>query len=274
MERPLDLGFAQSEGSGSSGEQAGAADATGSREQERGACGQKTLQSSSTAQTTLWSGDPSSLPQRRPATPQEPAQAALAQYEDLRQQAMTCKKCPLYPQRTHVVWGEGPLTAKLMLIGEAPGEMEDRTGRPFVGRAGQLLDRILEAAGFSRAEVFITNMVLCRPPSNRVPTEEEVRACAPYLAVKLQVIKPKVVVLLGATATRGILGPAFRITRDRGKLVTRDGIVYVPTFHPAALLRDPAKKRPVWEDFQKVRDMLRLQPAALADGGIHSPAKY
>lgn len=177
--------------------------------------------------------------------------------EGLRQAAETCTACPLARTRHSVVFGEGNEDTDLVFVGEAPGQQEDLQGRPFVGAAGQLLDRILEAAGIVRSEVYITNTVMCRPPGNRVPTPEERSACRPFFDAKLRRIGPKIVVLLGATAAQSILGPDIRITRDRGRIVERDGVQYIPTFHPAALLRDPAKKRPVWQDIQKVRDLYR-----------------
>ena len=175
----------------------------------------------------------------------------------LGRQAAACTACPLAQGRQSVVFGEGDPHARLMLVGEAPGRQEDLQGRPFVGAAGQLLDRILEAVGISRAEVFITNTVMCRPPHNRVPTDEERATCRPYFDRKMALIRPRIVVLLGATAAQQVLGADVRITRDRGRPVERDGVTYVPTFHPAALLRDPEKKRPVWQDMKRVRDLYR-----------------
>lgn len=193
----------------------------------------------------------------------------------LRRQAGACMACPLARERRSVVFGEGDPHARLMFVGEAPGEQEDLQGRPFVGRAGQLLDRILEAAEIDRSEVFITNTVMCRPPGNRVPTDEERATCRPYFERKMALIRPGIVVLLGSTAAQQVLGPELRITRDRGRPVERDGVTYVPTFHPAALLRDPAKKRPVWEDMKRVRDLYRAlapRPEAGAAGPASAPA--
>jgi uracil-DNA glycosylase family 4 len=187
-----------------------------------------------------------------------PARPDLSQ---LRRAALACTRCPLAAGRTQVVWGEGPEDARLMLVGEGPGATEDATGRPFVGAAGQLLDRILDAAGFARQEVYITNTVLCRPPGNRAPTDAEVEACRPYLQARLEVIRPDLVVLLGASAARAVLGPQTRISRDRGRVVDRNGQRFLATFHPAALLRDPSRKRAVWEDFQVARDLVRGRSA-------------
>lgn len=175
----------------------------------------------------------------------------------LMDQIYACKACGLSAGRTNVVPGEGNLHARLMFIGEGPGAQEDLTGRPFVGAAGQLLDRMLAAIGLLREDVYIANVVKCRPPHNRVPTPDEAAACMPYLRAQVALVRPQVIVLLGATPAKAILGEDTRITRDRGKWVERKGVWIMPTFHPAALLRDESKKRPAWEDFQAVRDKLK-----------------
>lgn len=144
-----------------------------------------------------------------------------------------------------------------MLVGEAPGAREDELGRPFVGAAGELLNRILQAAGFKREEIYITNVVKCRPPGNRLPTPDEVQACRPYLENQIKLVNPKIIVCLGALATQALIAPGARITRLRGQWIQKDGIYYLPTFHPAALLRDESKKRPVWEDFKRIRALYR-----------------
>jgi DNA polymerase len=152
-----------------------------------------------------------------------------------------------------VVFGEGDPEAGIILVGEAPGGVEDELGRPFVGPAGQLLDKILLAVGFRREQVYITNTVLCRPPGNRVPSSEEMAACRPWLDRRLAIMKPDIMVCLGASAARAVLGRDLRITRDRGRWQTLGRMKVMPTFHPAALLRDPSKKRAVWEDMKAVR---------------------
>lgn len=177
--------------------------------------------------------------------------------EALLEEAKACRKCDLRMQAKQVVFGEGDYRSGLMFVGEGPGAHEDELGRPFVGAAGQLLDRILEAAGFKREGVYITNVVKCRPPGNRFPTAEEVETCKPFLEAQINIIKPKVVVCLGALATRTLIAPEARITRLRGQWIEKNGIHFLPTYHPAALLRDPAKKRPVWEDFKSLRDYYR-----------------
>lgn len=174
----------------------------------------------------------------------------------LMEQIGGCTACGLCRGRTHVVPGEGDLHARLMLIGEGPGEQEDLQGRPFVGPAGQLLERMLAAIGLAREQVYIANAVKCRPPHNRVPTPEEAAACLPYLRAQVALVRPRVIALLGATAARTVLGDGVRITRDRGRWVERKGVFLLPTYHPAALLRDESKKRPAWEDFKALRDKL------------------
>ncbi len=181
----------------------------------------------------------------------------LVSWPSLTEEITNCQKCRLCAARTHAVPGEGSPHARLMFIGEGPGRDEDLTGRPFVGRAGQLLDKMIAAIGLSREEVYIANVVKCRPPQNRAPEMDEVAACMPYLRAQVGLIRPQVIVLLGSSALGAILGPEHRITRERGAWIERKGVFFMPTFHPAALLRDESKKRPVWEDLKKVRDKLQ-----------------
>lgn len=181
----------------------------------------------------------------------------LVSWPSLTEEITNCQKCRLCAARTHAVPGEGNPHARLMFIGEGPGRDEDLTGRPFVGRAGQLLDKMIAAIGLSREEVYIANVVKCRPPQNRAPEMDEVAACMPYLRAQVGLIRPQVIVLLGSSALGAILGPDHRITRERGAWIERKGVWFMPTFHPAALLRDESKKRPVWEDLKKVRDKLQ-----------------
>jgi uracil-DNA glycosylase family 4 len=178
--------------------------------------------------------------------------------------ARDCARCRLRAGCRQVVFGEGPEDAGLVLIGEGPGANEDEQGRPFCGRAGELLDRILAAAGFRREDVYVSNVVLCRPPGNRTPADDEVAACRPWLERRLELLRPRVVVALGATAVRALVHPKARITQVRGQWHRRGDAWVMPTFHPAALLRDPGKKRPVWEDFQQVRDVYRRLAAPAA----------
>lgn len=173
--------------------------------------------------------------------------------EELRQQVSTCERCNLCRTRNNVVFGEGNPNAGIMLIGEGPGYYEDQQGIPFVGRSGELLDKILGVCGFTRQEhVFIGNIVKCRPPNNRNPHPEERVSCIPYLHKQIELINPSILILLGATALQGLIDPQMRITRCRGQWQQWHGRWVMPTYHPAALLRNPSMKRPAWEDFQKV----------------------
>lgn len=172
--------------------------------------------------------------------------------EELASQASACRLCGLREEATQVVFGEGNPRAHIMLIGEGPGRDEDLKGRPFVGRAGQLLDRILEAAGLDREDVYITNVVKCRPPGNRTPTAEEIRTCLPWLKRQVSLIDPYFILLLGRTPAQALLGADLAISRIRGTWHTWEGYMVMPTFHPAALLRDPSKKGPTWQDVKKL----------------------
>ncbi len=168
-----------------------------------------------------------------------------------------CTKCRLHSTRTNTVPGEGNLSASLMFVGEGPGADEDAKGRPFVGAAGRLLDNIIGAMGMHREDVYIGNVVKCRPPANRLPERDEMENCLPFLERQMKVIDPRVVVLLGSTAYKAIIRDSKEgITKARGQVIEMDGRVYLPTFHPAALLRDPSKKKDVWADMKKVLSLL------------------
>jgi len=171
--------------------------------------------------------------------------------EELENITKGCKKCHLCEKAKQVVFGKGSYNAPVMLVGEAPGADEDEQGIPFVGRAGQLLDKILTSAGIN--DVYITNIAKCRPPENRLPTREEVEACWPYLVRQIELLKPRIIVCLGALATQQLVHPQAKITMVHGKIYTKGGIKIVPTYHPAALLRDPNKKKPCWNDFKVIR---------------------
>lgn len=172
-----------------------------------------------------------------------------------------CTRCGLCEGRTQVVNTHGNSTARLMFVGEAPGADEDAQGKPFVGRAGQLLTKMIEAMGMKREEVIIGNVNRCRPPGNRQPTLEEAAICRPFLFREIATIKPNVIVVMGNTALRNLLEVREGITRVRGKFQDFRGIKVMPTFHPAYLLRDPSKKRETWEDLKMVRDYLESLPA-------------
>jgi len=173
-----------------------------------------------------------------------------------------CTLCGLCKTRNRTVPGQGSSRPELIFVGEGPGADEDAQGLAFVGRAGQLLTKIIEAMGLSRDEVWIGNIVKCRPPNNRVPTPEEMNACLPYLREQIALLQPKVMVCLGATAVKGLLDPQAQISKVRGTWMTFEGIDVMPTFHPAYLLRNPPAKREVWEDMKSVLQRLgRAAPA-------------
>ncbi len=169
----------------------------------------------------------------------------------------SCTKCGLCRTRTHAVPGEGSLNAVVMFVGEGPGHDEDLQGRPFVGPAGQLLDRMIGAIGLSRSDVYIANVVKCRPPNNRNPEPEEAEACLPYLRAQFSAIRPKIIVCLGAVSSRHLISSEIRITRDRGKWFRKGSTWFLPTYHPAALLRDESKKRAAWKDMQMLSEKIR-----------------
>lgn len=177
-------------------------------------------------------------------------------FEQIHAEIGNCTRCPLHLERTHVVHTEGNRKARLMFVGEAPGADEDAQARPFVGRAGQLLTKIIEAIGLKREEVLIGNVNRCRPPQNRAPMPDEAATCKPFLEREIAVAQPEVIVVLGNTALRNLLDTREGITRARGRFHDYKGIKVMPTFHPAYLLRDPSKKRETWEDLKKVRDYL------------------
>ena len=176
--------------------------------------------------------------------------------DEIRSDLGECTRCMLHAGRTTLVFGVGNPDADLVFVGEAPGRDEDLQGVPFVGRAGQLLTKIIASIGLTRDEVYIANVVKCRPPGNRNPEPGEVQTCEPFLFRQLDVIRPKVVVALGAFAIHTLLGSNQAISRLRGQVYEYRGAKLVPTFHPAFLLRSPDRKRDVWEDMKKVRSLL------------------
>lgn len=164
-----------------------------------------------------------------------------------------CTKCNLCKKRTNTVFGSGNENADIMFIGEGPGGDEDIQGKPFVGKAGKLMDQAFIGLGIDREKVYIANIVKCRPPNNRNPEKQEADACLDYLRNQVILIKPKIVVLLGSVALKNILGENYGITASRGKWINKKGIMYMPTFHPAALLRDDSKKIDFWNDLELVK---------------------
>jgi DNA polymerase len=202
------------------------------------------------------------------STPMQPAPDAPARgvsteailsltiLSSVRDLSLGCPRCGLAKTRTRVVFGEGSETAELMVVGEAPGENEDRQGRPFVGKAGQLLDLLLMTAGFPRESVYICNVLKCRPPGNRNPLPDEVEACSPYLLKQVELVRPRVIVAFGAFAAQTLLGTDVAIGKLRGRNHAYRGTPLVPTYHPAALLRNPGWVRAVWDDLQRARALL------------------
>lgn len=163
-------------------------------------------------------------------------------WDELESSIVNCSKCKLCNTRTNIVFGTGNKNSNIMFIGEGPGADEDRLGEPFVGRAGKLMNMAFEAIGLKRESVYIANIVKCRPPSNRNPEADEVNACMDYLRNQVLLVNPKIIVLLGSVALKNILGTEYGITASRGKWIEKNGILYMPTWHPAALLRDETKK--------------------------------
>lgn len=174
----------------------------------------------------------------------------------VREELGDCHRCPLHRTRTHLVFGEGSPHAALAFVGEAPGADEDAQGRPFVGKAGQLLNRIIEAMGMTRHDVYICNILKCRPPANRNPRPDEIMSCEPFLVKQLESLKPKAICALGTFAAQALLKTEIPITRLRGRFHAYQGIPLMPTYHPAYLLRNPGAKKQVWEDVQMIMKIL------------------
>ena len=191
-------------------------------------------------------------------------------WELFERQVAECRMCGLCRNIHNKVPGQGDHEAPLMLIGEGPGRDEDEQGLAFVGAAGQLLTRMLASIQLPRERVYICNVVKCRPPQNRIPTPEEAEACKIHLRMQTWLVRPKVIVLLGATAAKDILGPEVRIMRDRGKWTERKGVWILPTYHPSALLRDASKKPEAWEDMKSLRN--KLQELGLYQDIYQQPA--
>ena len=199
----------------------------------------------------------------QPPPAQDNAQRPVARpdWKELERAVAGCVRCPLHRTRTRTVFGVGNLHADWMIIGEAPGAEEDRTGEPFVGRAGRLLDAMLRAAGFARADVFIANVIKCRPPRNRDPQAGEIAQCAPYLARQIELVAPKLILAVGRVAACQLLGCDAPVGRLRGRVhrVGAEGVPLVVTYHPGYLLRSPAQKRKSWQDLCLARAAVALQ---------------
>lgn len=177
-------------------------------------------------------------------------------WEQLEEQCNNCTKCKLCTNRHNIVIGTGNKNAKIMFIGEGPGADEDIQGIPFVGKAGKLMDKAFIGIGIKREEVYIANIVKCRPPNNRNPEYEEADMCKEYLDSQIKLVNPEIIVLLGSVALKNTLGKEYGITESRGKWFEKDGIKYIPTFHPAALLRDEIKKIEFWKDLKEVKNKM------------------
>lgn len=177
--------------------------------------------------------------------------------DNLIKQATACTSCDLHNGRDRLVFHKGSVDSGVVMLGEAPGQTEDATGVPFCGRSGKLLDNMIIAMGLKPEEVYVANIIKCHPPNNRKPTPQEMEACLPFLKEQLDIIKPMVIITLGATSTEGILGPGLGITKRRGQWGEYEGIPVMPTFHPAACLYNPKLKEDVWVDLQKVMERLR-----------------
>ncbi len=179
-----------------------------------------------------------------------------ARLDQLAQRVERCRRCALYQTRTHAVVSDGTPHARLVFVGEAPGREEDLQGKPFVGAAGQLLTKMIEAMGLKRGDVYICNVLKDRPPANRTPLPEEMEACFPFLEEQLAIVQPRVICTLGAVATKALLGPHIAITKVRGQVREYQGTPVIPTFHPAYLLRNPPAKKFAWADLKKVKQLL------------------
>ncbi len=214
--------------------------------------------------------DPGQLPERRlgstapaPASIEEPRPRARLTLAEVRAELGDCKRCKLHATRNKLVFGTGAEDAALMFVGEAPGADEDRLGEPFVGRAGELLDKMIEAMGWTRHTVYIANILKSRPPGNRNPEPDEVAACFPFLERQIEAIAPRIIVALGRPAANGLLNNTTPISALRGRFHDRRGVRVMPTFHPAFLLRTPERKRDAWNDLKLVMaelDRLGIAP--------------
>jgi len=198
-----------------------------------------------------WPKSPGSPRKKAPAPP--PAPLSSLTLEGVREELGDCRRCKLHPTRTNIVFGTGNPKARLVFVGEGPGRDEDLQGKPFVGLAGQLLTKIIQAIQLTREEVYIANIIKCRPPGNRNPEPDEIQACEPFLIKQLEAIRPKLICALGTFAAQTLLKTEERISLLRGKFHQYQGIQLMPTYHPAYLLRNPNFKRDVWEDMKKVK---------------------
>ncbi len=186
----------------------------------------------------------------------KPNSSDILTLHEIRKELGDCKRCKLHRTRRTIVFGEGNEKATLMFIGEGPGYDEDVQGRPFVGKAGQLLTKIIQAIHLQREDVYITNIIKCRPPQNRNPEPDEIERCSPFLMKQIQTIQPKIICALGTFSAQTLLNTNAKITSLRGKVYDLEGIRVIPTYHPAFLLRNPEKKKEVWEDMKKIQQLM------------------
>jgi DNA polymerase len=187
---------------------------------------------------------------------EEPHSPQILSLEEIRKELGDCKRCKLHRTRRTIVFGEGNIKTKLMFIGEGPGYDEDVQGRPFVGKAGQLLTRIIQSINLQREEVYIANVIKCRPPQNRNPEPDEIQSCHPFLMKQIMAIQPKIICALGTFSAQTLLKTDTKISALRGKFYDLEGIKVIPTYHPAFLLRNPERKKEVWEDMKKIAECL------------------
>jgi DNA polymerase len=200
----------------------------------------------------------SSLPGEK-SNSRDTVRSGILTLAEVRHEIGDCKRCKLHRARKTIVFGEGNEKARLMFIGEGPGYDEDVQGRPFVGRAGQLLTKIIESINLPREEVYITNIVKCRPPQNRNPEPDEIQSCHPFLMMQIRVIQPQIICALGTFSTQTLLKTDTKISTLRGRLYDLEGIKVIPTYHPAFLLRNPERKREVWEDMKKIAELMQTR---------------
>jgi DNA polymerase len=193
-----------------------------------------------------------------PPAPESPAQNGPESLDGIKSDLGDCRRCALAAGRTHIVFGDGFAKAELVFVGEGPGAQEDRQGLPFVGSAGRLLDKIIAAMNLARDQVYICNVIKCRPPGNRNPQPDEIHACQPFVKRQLAAIDPKVICTLGTIASQTILDTNMPISQLRGRFHAYGRIKVMPTFHPAFLLRNPDQKRAVWQDMKKIMALLRI----------------
>lgn len=205
----------------------------------------------------------SKLDTRESLPKEEGAQKSVARLLALKESLVDCQQCKLCQHRTNMVFGVGDPHASLVFVGEGPGADEDITGEPFVGRAGQLLTKMIKAMGLEREQTYICNVVKCRPPQNRDPEPDEIKSCEPFLKEQLSLIKPQVIVGLGRYACQTLLNTQIPMSKLRGAWHSYEGIAFMPTFHPAYLLRNPPAKKYVWEDLQMVMERLGLKASTL-----------